>query len=144
MRLLLDAMCGGLRSYLRLCGHDTAYVLDRLEDPDDDAIAALAREEDRRLVTRDVALAGRAEDALLVESSNVEAQLQELRVAGVELTPAEPTYCGRCNGRLERLEVGPAEYVPDDAEPVWVCRACGQQFWKGSHWDRMRETLAAL
>ena len=145
MRLLLDAMCGGLRSYLRLCGHDTAYVLDRFEsEAPDDAIAALASEEDRRLVTRDVALAGRAEDALLVESRDLEDQLRELRAAGVALAPAEPAYCGRCNGRLRPLEGDPAEYVPDDAEPVWVCEACGQQFWKGSHWDRMRETLAEL
>jgi len=146
VRLLLDAMCGGLRSYLRLCGHDTAYVLDRFDGdaPADDAIAALARTENRRLVTRDVALAGRTEDALLVESREVAGQLRELRAAGVALRPAEPTYCGRCNGRLERLEGDPAEYVPDDVGAVWACVDCGQQFWKGSHWDRMRETLAGL
>jgi hypothetical protein len=137
-------MCGGLRSYLRVCGHDAAYAPDRLGESDDDAIAALAREENRRLVTRDVALAGRVEGSLLVESRDVEDQLRELRAAGVALEPAEPTYCGRCNGRLRPLDGDPAEYVPDDREDVWVCGACDQQFWKGSHWDRMRRTLAGL
>jgi hypothetical protein len=139
-------MCGGLRSYLRVCGHDAAYVPDRLADgeADDDAIAAIAREEDRRLITRDVALAGRTEGALLVESRETEDQLRELRAAGLELEPGDPARCGRCNGRLDRLDGEPDGYVPDDAEPVWACGACGQQFWKGSHWDRMRETLERL
>jgi hypothetical protein len=139
-------MCGGLRSYLRVCGHDTAYVLDRLaeEGADDRAVLALARAEDRRLVTRDVALAGRATDALLLESRDVTDQLRALRAAGLELEPGEPARCGRCNGRLERLDGEPAAYVPDGTEPVWACVDCGQQFWKGSHWDRMRETLEAL
>ncbi|MDZ7730382.1 MAG: Mut7-C RNAse domain-containing protein [Natrialbaceae archaeon] len=52
--------------------------------------------------------------------------------------------CGRCNGSLEPVEDGTAtpEYAPNPArEPLWQCTVCGQYFWKGSHWDDVRETL---
>ena len=34
-RLLLDAMLGKLATYLRMCGHDAAYALDRGVEADD-------------------------------------------------------------------------------------------------------------
>lgn len=140
-------MCGGLRSYLRLCGHDTAYALERGVEADD-RLAALADAEDRTLVTRDVDLAGRRADAVRLSSRETREQLRELRTAGVALSPTdEPTRCGACNGRL--YEVAPGEPTPDYApesgeQAVWRCPDCGQYFWRGSHWDRMCETLAEL
>lgn len=144
MRLLLDAMCGGLSAYLRVCGHDTAYVLDRgIED--DDEIAAVAAAEGRTVVTRDQELAG-ATDGICLRARDVDEKLRELAAAGVALTPTdEPERCGRCNGRLDpvpRTESTPA-HAPDSAdESVWQCRDCEQHFWTGSHWDDMCETLA--
>ncbi|WIV66899.1 Mut7-C RNAse domain-containing protein [Natrialbaceae archaeon AArc-T1-2] len=143
MRLLVDLMCGGVVSYLRMCGHDTVYTGDRALEADD-AIRDVAREEGRTIVTRDVDLATRAERSILLESRPVEGQLAELAAAGIDLElESEPTYCGACNGDLERVESGSTpEYAPDLAETaVWRCRDCGQHFWKGSHWDRVRETL---
>lgn len=150
MPFLVDVMCGGLVSYLRMCGYDTAYAGDRNLEADDDLLA-VARGEDRTILTRDVALAARVEDAdaILLESREVEAQLAELEEAGVRLELAdEPTRCGRCNGPLERVSETPdstPEYAPDpDEEPLWQCRDCEQWFWTGSHWDRVRETLARV
>ncbi|WP_435552695.1 Mut7-C RNAse domain-containing protein [Natrinema sp. CGMCC1.2065] len=147
MRLLLDLMCGGLRAYLRMCDHDTAYAGDRGLEADDDLLA-VAREEDRTVVTRDVDVAARADESILLESRDVEAQLAELDAAGVDLTLADdPDFCGRCNSSLE--PVGPndstPDYAPDPTEfETWVCRDCGQHFWRGSHWDRVAETLARI
>ncbi|NHN42294.1 DUF5615 family PIN-like protein [Halorubellus sp. JP-L1] len=146
MRLLLDAMCGGLRAYLRLCGHDTAFVLDHGVEADDET-AALANEENRTVVTRDRDLAA-ATDGILLHERDPRAQLRELAAASVDLTPTDdPERCGRCNGRLDRVpETGSTrEYAPDPAEtPVWRCRDCEQCFWKGSLYDRMVETLARI
>ncbi|EMA42905.1 Mut7-C RNAse domain-containing protein [Halobiforma nitratireducens] len=104
MRFLLDVMCGGLVSYLRMCNHDTVYAGDRDLEADD-AVLAATRAEDRTLVTRDVALANRAASdpgLILLECREVEAQLEELAAAGVPLELAdEPQFCGRCNGTLE-------------------------------------------
>lgn len=147
MRLLLDVMCGGLVAYLRMCNYDTAYAGDRGLEADDDLLA-VASEEGRTLVTRDVALATRAADAVLLESREVEGQLAELADAGFDLALAdEPAFCGRCNGSLERVgrSASTPEYAPDPGDvDVWRCRACGQHFWRGSHWDRVAETLAEI
>lgn len=147
MRLLLDAMLGGLRSYLRMCGHDAAYALEAGVEADDELLE-LARREDRRLVTRNRPLAVRGEDAICIESRETRPQLAELAAAGVGLAlPASPERCSACNGRLTRVDSGtetPTE-APDPAQTaVWACRDCGQLFWKGSHWDRVADTLADI
>jgi uncharacterized protein with PIN domain len=150
-RFLCDVMCGKLAVYLRFCGHDTAYALDHDAEADD-RLLALADAEGRTVVTRDRQLATRAANAILLRSRDVTDQLRELRDAGVELSsPEAPRYCGQCNGRLDSLaataspEVRP-EYVPDDPPGgnLYRCRDCGQWFWKGSHWARMRATLEGL
>ncbi|MFA9417357.1 Mut7-C RNAse domain-containing protein [Natrinema sp. HArc-T2] len=147
MRSLVDVMCGGIVSYLRMCNHDTVYAGDRGLEADDDLLV-VARDEDRTLVTRDVTLANRADDSICLESRDVEDQLAELAAAGVDLSLAdEPAFCGRCNGPLERVDATASmpEYVPDSVESeIWVCRDCGQYFWRGSHWDRVAETLARI
>jgi len=139
MRLLLDAMCGGLRAYLRLCGHDAAYCLDRGVEADD-AVLALARREDRVLLTRDRDLAGRVDGVLLTERE-VPDQLRELAAAGVDLEPTpEPERCGRCNAPVDAVSADATtpDYAPDPGDtPVWRCRDCGQCFWRGGHYERM-------
>jgi len=160
-RYLLDAMLGTLATYLRMCGYDTAYALDRGFE-DDDAVRALAESENRTLLTRDQELAAQAADALLLTERDIEDQLRELGAAGVDLSlPDRPQRCSACNGRVERTDEssglpsanhseersgdidGPPEHVPDDVQP-YRCRECGQWFWTGSHWDDVRETLATL
>ncbi|WP_254524163.1 Mut7-C RNAse domain-containing protein [Natrinema caseinilyticum] len=147
MKLLVDVMCGGVVSYLRMCNHDTVYAGDRGLEADDDVLA-VARHEGRTVLTRDTTLAGRANESILLESRDVTDQLAELAAAGIDLALAsEPAFCGRCNGPLERVDPTAAtpEYAPNPAElEVWRCRDCDQHFWRGSHWDRVAETLSAV
>jgi uncharacterized protein with PIN domain len=156
-RLLLDVMCGKLATYLRMCGYDAAYALDLDEAEDagtpsadvpDDALLAVASGQGRRVVTRDRDLAARARESVLLESREIEDQLREFSAAGFDISiDDEPTYCGACNGLLER--VGSKEQTPEYApEPatidVWRCKQCGQYFWKGGHWDDVAETVAPI
>jgi uncharacterized protein with PIN domain len=147
MRLFCDAMLGTLATYLRMCGHDTAYALDRDVEAAD-RVAALARHEERTLLTRNRSLAATEDEAILVEPHEIDAQLGVLADAGVELSlPDEPTQCSVCNGSL--VPVAATERTPDyapdpDREGVWRCPDCGQHFWRGSHWDDVAETLAEL
>ena len=145
--LLLDAMLGKLATYLRMCGYDAAYALDRGVEADD-ALLELAADEARRLVTRDAELAVRAPGGVRLGSREVTDQLRELAEAGFDLELADPpARCGRCNGRLEPVDADAdvPEYAPDPAaETVWRCADCGQHFWKGSHWDDVRERLSGL
>ena len=165
-RVLVDAMCGTLATYLRMCGYDAAYALDRgIED--DDRLLSLSVGEDRTLITRDRELAARADDALCLTERDVLDQLREVAAAGypVELA-AEPARCGACNGPVARVgadgadEPDPPDYVPDDVgrpvddatavgpddeptdpRPAWRCRDCGRWFWKGGHWEDVAARL---
>ena len=144
--LLLDVMLGKLATYLRMCGYDAAYALDRNVEADD-AILALAATEGRRVLTRDAQLAERTGGVLLTER-DVVAQLRELAAAGFDLSlDGDPQFCGTCNGPVTR--VAPPDPTPDyapdpETETVWRCRECGQHFWRGSHWDDVAGTLASL
>jgi uncharacterized protein with PIN domain len=144
---LLDAMLGTLAVYLRMCGYDAAYALDRDVEADD-RVQAIATGEARTLLTRDEQLAARTPGALLLTTRDVEDQLRELEDAGVELAlPDRPERCGTCNGPVERVP-------PDDPTPayasdaggtdVWRCLDCGQHFWRGSHRDRGPEAREAV
>lgn len=145
--LLLDVMLGKLATYLRMCGYDAAYALDRNEEADD-RLLAMAREEDRLLITRDAELARRADDrGLLLESKRIGDQLRELASAGFELALTEPTRCSACNAELLAVESREStpEYAPDpDAVRVWRCPNCEQYFWEGSHWESVAETLSGI
>ena len=162
-RVLVDAMCGKLATYLRMCGYDAAYTLDRGIEADD-RILSLTAAEDRILLTRDRELAARADDALLLTERDVLDQLREVDAAGfpVELAD-EPTRCGACNGRVERISnssnengsdaADRPEYVPDDvgrssandsdtdSRRAWRCVDCGRWYWKGSHWEAVAARL---
>lgn len=144
--LLLDVMLGKLATYLRMCSYDAAYALDR-ELESDDEILACGQREGRTLVTRDVALADAAPDAVLLRSLDVEDQLRELGATGFTLELGEPSRCSRCNGPLERVEADgrtPA-FAPDpDEKAVWRCRECGQPYWRGSHWDDVERRLQVV
>ncbi|WP_224447503.1 Mut7-C RNAse domain-containing protein [Haloprofundus salilacus] len=145
--LLLDVMLGKLAVYLRMCGYDAVYALDRGIEADD-RLLVLADEGGRRLLTRDVQLAQRTSDGVLLESRDVTDQLRELEEAGFELSlNDQPVRCGRCNGPVERVggDEKVPEYAPNPSErAVFRCTRCGQHFWKGSHWDAVEEALASL
>lgn len=142
--LLLDTMLGKLAVYLRMAGYDAAYAGDRGVETDDE-LRRLARIEDRLLLSRDADLVASVEDSFLLTERDVADQLDELRSAGFELAlPAEPTRCGRCNGALVTVpdDIERPDYAPPPGEfDCWRCVDCGQFFWKGSHWDRVRELL---
>lgn len=171
-RFLVDAMCGTLATHLRMCGYDVVYALDRSfakaldrsgedeshgeratepparTDPSDETILAVARAEDRRVVTRDRHLADRADDAILLRTRDLDGQLRGIRRAGYDLRlPDEPVRCSECNGRLDAVDADGTtpEYAPDPVETaVWRCPDCGQCFWRGSHWDAVAARLASL
>lgn len=146
-RLVLDVMLGKLATFLRMCGYDTVYALDR-ELEADDRILALSRAEGRTLMTRDRGLAARTDDSVLLTARDPVEQLRELRGAGFRLElPDRPVRCSRCNGVVTAIDGDESTpgYAPDPAETgVWRCADCGQCFWKGSHWADVAETLADL
>lgn len=131
-RWLVDEMLGRLARYLRFLGMDAEYV----RGWSDERILTELSGSDQLLLTRDRALSRRASRGLLLHTVTVSEQLRELFAAYPDL-PREPVFdrCTRCNGLLDRL---PTDRPP----PMYACRACGQQYWEGSHTSRIRHDLA--
>ncbi|WP_253738666.1 Mut7-C RNAse domain-containing protein [Halohasta salina] len=144
-RFLLDVMLGTLATYLRMCGYDTLYAQEEGLEADD-AIRRRAASTDRTLLTRDRELAARTDDAILLTARDVDEQLTELHAHEIEIElSTHPERCSVCNGRVERID--PAQrpdHAPDSVSQIWQCEACDHHFWKGSHWERVRETIATI
>ncbi len=145
-RFVADAMLGSLARKTRAFGFDTFYY----SDGDDDRIMRIARSEGRIILTADRSLAERARkgrvSVLLVSGKSDSRRLASLLVAadssGVSLVRGEP-LCSLCGGDLQamkRAEV--AGQVPLSVEKrhrlFFKCAECGQYYWKGSHWKKLR------
>jgi len=142
MKFVADAMLGRLAKWLRILGHDTAYF-PNLEDQE---LVRLARAEDRVLLTRDTELTRRRGlRSLLVESDRLEEQLGQL-LRDLSLDMDSPARCARCNALLEAIDRAAAKgrvppYVYRRHSEFTLCPACDKVYWRGTHWQRMRERI---
>lgn len=139
-------MLGRLARYVRFLGYDVLYA----RGMKDGEILQKAREEDRWVITRDRMMAERSRRVILLRSVEVEEQLQELLRAYPTLrTRVSFVRCSLCNALLRELDrstPNPPKGVPEatwgSSAPIYVCGACGQTYWEGSHTDEIRRTLA--
>jgi uncharacterized protein with PIN domain len=146
MKFLADAMLGRLAKWLRILGHDTAYF----RHAKDRELVRLARAEGRLLLTRDRDLIRRRGlKSLLVESDRFEEQLEQLlRDLDLDLESPSPR-CVCCNTILE--EVGkdtvkgrvPPYVFRRHSDFTW-CPRCDKVYWRGTHWQRMRERMEEI
>lgn len=143
LRLAVDAMLGRLAKWLRLLGYDTVF------DPtlDDDALARLAIDEGRVVLTRDHELAlRRGLRVVYVESEALIEQLAQLH-RELGLTATEPfTRCAVCNAPLlevprEQAEGAVPPRVWEEQSQFWRCPTCGRSYWRGGHWARMQNLI---
>ncbi len=131
-----------------MMGHDVKYF----PATDDDELLALAKKERRILLTKDLELYQRAVakgvGAFYVEGKTEAERLAELAEQfGVPLKiDLENSRCPNCNTKLRSILkekiVGKVEkntYLHYDE--FWRCPRCGQIYWQGAHWGRIRITL---
>ncbi|MCW7538763.1 Mut7-C ubiquitin/RNAse domain-containing protein [Aquabacterium sp. A7-Y] len=144
-RFIADAHLGRLARYLRFAGYDTLY---RNDWPDAE-LAALARAEDRTVLTRDRDLLMHRDvvHGCYLRAIEPLEQLREL-VARLRLDARAPraSRCLLCNTPL-----APAakEAVADrllprtlaDFDEFWRCPDCERVYWRGLHWQRLRAAL---
>jgi uncharacterized protein len=146
-RWLIDEMLGRLSRYLRFLGYDTEYV----RGVSDDAIVARAREEGRRLITRDRTLSRRVPRAVLLSRTDIAGQMRELRAAYPNLRfEVRFDRCSLCNGHLLAGSKVPSEEsvlerlppeVRQGRTPLYTCQTCGHLYWEGSHTRNVRRRL---
>jgi uncharacterized protein with PIN domain len=145
MRFIADVHLGKLAIYLRLLGFDTLYQ----NNYADQILAELSSQERRILLTQDRALLKRSVViyGYYVRSHNPLHQANEVlhrfNLAG-QLTPL--CRCLRCNGLLEAVS---KESIRDRLAPLTRihydefarCQVCEQIYWKGSHYERLRQLI---
>lgn len=146
MKFLADAMLGRLAKWLRILGYDTAYF-PQLEDHD---LVRIARAEGRMLLTRDRELTRRKGlRSLLVASDRFEEQLaQLLRDLDLDMD-GSLSRCARCNTALrpihrEEVEGRVPAYVFREHVQFSSCPQCDKVYWRGTHWERMRQRIEEI
>jgi len=145
-RFVLDVHLGRLAAYLRLLGFDALYS----SDCDDATLAALSRDERRTLLTRDRGLLKRRQvtHGYCVRTTNPREQVREvLRRFDLYRLVAPFSRCIRCNGVLEPVAKQSVEnrlppQVRAHHDDFRICAACGQVYWRGSHYERLQALVA--
>lgn len=141
-RFILDVHLGKLAKLLRMMGFDTLYR----NDLEDEEIMRIAAEDHRIVLTRDRGILSnkRVERGHFVESIIAREQLKEIIEAfALHEAISFLSRCIRCNGII--TEVSKAA-VDHELEPrtrrhftrFFRCNHCGQVYWEGSHYDRMK------
>ncbi|HLE22591.1 MAG TPA: Mut7-C RNAse domain-containing protein [Vicinamibacteria bacterium] len=147
-RFVADVMVGRLARWLRVLGVDVLF------DPclDDRGLLAIARRDQRVVLTRDVPLASATGEPqrLLIESDDFREQL--LQVVGTyHLDPFKRLFsrCIDCNSPLQpalreeaRHRVPP--YVFSTQAGFQRCPGCDKILWGGTHRDHMHRLLRRL
>jgi uncharacterized protein with PIN domain len=147
-RFVIDGHLGRLNAGLRMLGLDCMYGAN---SPDTDLAESSVRENrillsrDRRLLMRKAIVNG-----YLVRSPIPRAQLTEV-VHRFSLKEWIRPFrrCMRCN---ELLLPAAKQAVEERLEPLTrlyydefsVCPSCHQIYWKGSHFERMQDTIHSL
>jgi len=139
-------MLGRLAKWLRILGYDTLYF----SSLDDNDLVRIARAEGRMVLTRDrMMLRRKGIDSLLIESDDFREQIPQL-LHDLHLNLDRSfSRCPVCNSPLQsvakeavRKRVPP--YVFRTQEQFSLCPQCGKIYWRGTHWQRMRERLKRL
>jgi len=145
---VLDVHLGKLTGYLRMLGFDCLYR-NNLED---DEIIRLSLEQQRIILTRDKGILQnkKVTHGYYLRSDNPKEQLKEIIRRFDLKTQIKPfTRCMNCNGLLESV---PKEEVKDILEEntrryyneFYRCRSCKNIYWKGAHYQKMKEWVGEL
>ncbi|HUT02309.1 MAG TPA: Mut7-C RNAse domain-containing protein [bacterium] len=138
-KLCADVMLGRLAKWLRIVGFDVLYS----NDADDDELIETCKSQGRILLTRDTALAKRAEadvKIIFVEGDHIKEQFGSIRDR-LPITLEPPlifSRCLLCNTPLRRAtreEVEPQvpAFVFNTNKEFKICPKCGKVYWKGTH-----------
>lgn len=148
MKFVADGMLGKLTRWLRMLGHNVKYS----SKLDDNQLMAIAKKERRILLTRDLELYQQA-TAKGIEAFYLEGKTETERLAQIAKRfkiklniDMAKSRCPKCNAKVKPT---PKEKVADKVEKdtftyyndFWECPKCGQIYWQGAHWTRIRETL---
>lgn len=142
---VVDVHLGRLARMLRLLGFDTLYR----NDYDDPEIVRIAAEQVRIILTRDRQLlqAGAVSRGYWVRSDAVDDQLMEVLRRFDLYSQIRPfKRCLRCNGSVQEIPKAEVFHLLEPKTKLYYdlfyqCRHCGQVYWKGTHFDQLKEKI---
>jgi uncharacterized protein with PIN domain len=148
-RFACDGSLGALARWLRAAGYEAASH----PGVGGEQLARAARDAETVLLTSDRRVFERRDvregtvRALHVPCSLArDAQLAHvLRALGLGLRPPRCMGCGGPLVTIDKEAVRP-RIPPRTAawqDEYFLCRGCGQLFWRGTHWERIRTRLSA-
>jgi uncharacterized protein with PIN domain len=141
MKFIADVMLGRLAKRLRLLGFDVLY--DRTLD--DNGVIRISIEQERMILTRDIALAARplARNHLVIRDDKIGQQVDQVISAfPSQMVPAPLTRCSECNELLNPISRQDAQnlvpaFVHEKNRDFLRCPGCGRTYWQGTHVKRM-------
>ncbi|MEA3489594.1 MAG: Mut7-C RNAse domain-containing protein [Candidatus Omnitrophota bacterium] len=145
IKFVVTKELGKLAKWLRILGYDTVYYSRKnLAD-----LVILALREKRILITRSAALTKyKGIRVVLIKHDRLERQIdQAAREMALSLDEEEMfTRCVECNALLEDcgkddIKGKVPEYVFETQENFKRCPECAKIFWKGTHWDMVKDWL---
>ena len=142
---VVDVNLGKLARYLRLLGFDCLYR----NDYDDDAVAKIASEQQRTVLTRDRSLLQRRiiTHGYFVRAHIPKIQTQEVLKRFDLCSLIKPlTRCMHCNGKLVETA---KQKIAHRLEPLTkqhydrfiICSECEQIYWQGSHCVHVKQLV---
>lgn len=147
-RFVLDTHLGRLAAYLRMFGFDTLYR----NDYDDPTLADISIREHRILLTRDRQLLMRKQitHGYFVRATQPKKQLVEIFARFDMYGSTRPfTRCMYCNGEIstvarEKIEARLLPQTRAWRNEFWQCGSCHKIYWKGTHYQRMKQLITDI
>ncbi|HUW92538.1 MAG TPA: Mut7-C RNAse domain-containing protein [Bacteroidales bacterium] len=148
LRFIADVHLGRLVKYLRLCGFDTYFR----NDTSDREIIDLALAEKRIILTRDKGLLRNRHvtHGYWIRSAHPEEQMREImNRLDLKNQVLLFTRCVVCNGVLTDVTKEEISHrlLPDTLiyfNKFKMCPECHRIYWKGSHYERMKDFIGKL
>lgn len=150
MKFLCDRMLGSLAKWLRIYGFDTIYADINTSDEE---ILNIAKEENRKLITRGIELSyqGRREnlDVIKLQTTDLDEQIKII-LRDTKIDDAKfLSRCTICNElvttvKKEEIKGRVPKKVLENNHEFWFCKKCEKVYWKGSHCDEMLKKTKRL
>ncbi|MGN6402584.1 MAG: Mut7-C RNAse domain-containing protein [Flavisolibacter sp.] len=147
-KFILDVHLGKLAKLLRLLGFDTLYQ----NNFDDKVITTLAVQDERIVLTRNIALLKikTIELGYWLRSQQPVEQAREVLDRFVLKSLIQPfKRCLVCNGLIEAVNKEDiVAHLPANTinlfDEFYQCKNCKRVYWKGSHYERMLQLIEDL
>jgi uncharacterized protein len=151
-KFAVDAMHGSLARKLRALGFDSAYY----KSGSDEGMIEMATREGRLIVSSDRTLVARATSrgtpAILLTGRSDGTRLGEISEGASKLgisLKRGGSLCSLCGGELRSLSKEDVSgFVPPSVESrhrlFYRCATCGQIYWHGGHWKKLRSLAKRL